>query len=79
MTEFRDPDAHYVSPEPYDAHSDLQALDRADLDASTWVLIWRRFRRNKLAVISGAYLLLIYLALPFVGFLAPYDPAARNE
>lgn len=73
-----DPDAHWISPEPYDAGADLQMLDRRDLDAPTWVLIWRRFRRNRLAVISGAFLLVIYLALPFVGFFAPYHPADRN-
>jgi peptide/nickel transport system permease protein len=71
-------DAHWVSDEPYDAEADLQALDRQDLDASTGALIWRRFRRNKLAVISGLYLLAIYLALPFVGFFAPYHPQERN-
>ena len=74
----RDPDRHWVSDEPYDAAADLQALDRADLDVSTRVLIWRRFRRNKLAVISGLILAFMYLSLPFVGFLAPYHPAERN-
>ena len=73
-----DPDAHWVSTEPYDAQADLQMLDRRDLDASTWVLIWRRFRRNKLAVISGVFLAVIYLALPFTGFFAPYHYAERN-
>jgi peptide/nickel transport system permease protein len=74
----RDPDSHYVSAEPYDQVADLQTLDRKDLDASTTVLIWRRFRRNKLAVLSLAFLLTIYLALPFAGMLSPYDPAERN-
>jgi peptide/nickel transport system permease protein len=74
-----DPDAHYVSDEPYDAAADLQTLDRSDLDAPTWVLIWRRFLRHKLAVACAAYLLVIYSALPFIGFLAPYTPGERNE
>jgi peptide/nickel transport system permease protein len=74
-----DPDAHYVSDEPYDASADLQTLDRSDLDAPTWVLIWRRFLRHKLAVACGLYLLIIYAALPFIGFLAPYNPGERNE
>jgi peptide/nickel transport system permease protein len=73
-----DPDQHYVSDEPYDEAADLLALDRADLDAPTWMLIWRRFLRHRLAVISGAFLALIYLALPFIGFLAPYDANTRN-
>jgi peptide/nickel transport system permease protein len=75
----REPDSHFVSSEPYDRVADLQVLDRKDLDASTRVLIWRRFRRNKLAVVSGLFLLIIYLALPFAGMLAPYDPAERDS
>jgi peptide/nickel transport system permease protein len=75
----RDPDSHFVSAEPYDRVADLQSLDRKDLDASTRVLIWRRFRRNKLAVVSGLFLLFIYLALPFAGMIAPYDPAERDS
>ena len=75
----RDPDSHYVSDTPYDRVADLQALDRKDLDASTRVLIWRRFRRNRLAMLSGLFLLLMYLALPFAGMLAPYDPGHRNS
>ena len=73
-----DPDRHYVSPEPYDAEADLQTIDRADLDAPTWRLIWRRFLSHKLAVIAGVYLVAIYLALPFIDFLAPYAPTERN-
>lgn len=69
---------HYVSPEAYDAEADVQALDRADLDAPTWVLIWRRFIRHKLAVISGIYIVAIYLSLPFIDFIAPYAPAQRD-
>jgi peptide/nickel transport system permease protein len=74
----KNPEVHYVSDEPYDPSADLLALDRTDLDAPTWVLIWRRFLRHKLALASGIYLLACYLALPFIGFLAPYPPGERN-
>ncbi|MEX2520344.1 MAG: ABC transporter permease [Paracoccaceae bacterium] len=74
-----DPDRHYVADDHYDEEADIQALDRADLDAPTWVLIWRRFLRHKLGVVSGVYLLVIYLALPFVDFIAPYHYAERHE
>lgn len=73
-----DPDAHFVSAEPDDPEGDLRALDRQDLDAPTWVLIWRRFLRHRLAALSGLFLLTIYLALPFVGFFAPYPAELRN-
>ncbi|MGB0411509.1 MAG: ABC transporter permease [Pikeienuella sp.] len=73
-----DPDRHYVADDGYVEGQDLQQLDRADLDAPTWLLIWRRFLRHKLGVWSGAYLLIIYLALPFIDFLAPYHYTTRN-
>ncbi|MEM7546378.1 MAG: ABC transporter permease [Pseudomonadota bacterium] len=74
-----DPDRHFVADDDYDPDADLQALDRADLDAPTWLLIWRRFVRHKLGVVSGAFLLVIYLALPFIDMLTPYHYAERNE
>ena len=72
-----DPDLHYVADDDYDEKADLQTLDRADLDAPTWLLIWRRFLRHKLGVASGVYLLVIYLSLPFIDFLAPYHYTDR--
>ena len=39
---------HWISDEPWDAETDLQALERKDLDASTTTLIWRRFRGKAL-------------------------------
>jgi peptide/nickel transport system permease protein len=74
-----DPDRHYVSDLPDDPDADLRALERADLDAPTRVLIWRRFRRRRLALVSAAFLAFFYLLLPFMGFLAPYGPNERNE
>ncbi|WP_340108011.1 ABC transporter permease [Pikeienuella sp. HZG-20] len=73
-----DPDRHYVADDDYDEAADIQALDRADLDAPTWLLIWRRFLRHRLGVISAIYLATIYLALPFIDFLAPYHYAERH-
>ena len=74
-----DPDRHFVADDDYDPNADIQALDRADLDAPTWLLIWRRFLRHKLGVVSGIYLVVIYLSLPFIDFLAPYHYAERHE
>ncbi|MEM1299356.1 MAG: ABC transporter permease [Pseudomonadota bacterium] len=70
---------HYVAPDDYDPHADRQVLDRVDLDAPTWVLVWRRFRRHKLGVVCAAFLALIYLMLPFMEVIAPYDPNRFNE
>ena len=42
--------------------------------ASQWLLMWWRFRRHKLALVSGVILLLIYLILmPFAEFFAPFE------
>jgi peptide/nickel transport system permease protein len=72
----RDPDAHWVSPEA-EAPPAGPADPAADLPV--WRLVWRRFRARPLAFWAGAYLLAIYLALPFVGFFAPYLPGERHE
>ncbi|MEM9097699.1 MAG: ABC transporter permease [Pseudomonadota bacterium] len=70
---------HYVAPEEYDAKADRQVLDRADLDAPTWVLVWRRFRRHKLGVACFLFLAIGYALLPFVEIFAPYNPNTFNE
>ena len=37
-------------------------------------LMWLRFKRNRLAVIGGSFLVFMYLAAIFAGFIAPNDP-----
>lgn len=39
-----------------------------------WQLVWGRFRRHRLAVISGVILILLYLSALLAEFLAPNDP-----
>ncbi|MEM0922388.1 MAG: ABC transporter permease [Pseudomonadota bacterium] len=70
---------HYVAPEEYRPGAERQLLDRADLDAPTWVLVWRRFKRHKLGVACFLFLALGYAVLPFVEILAPYTPNRFNE
>ncbi len=72
------PDDHYVDDAPYDPEINLSEPDRKDMDAPAWLLVWRRFRRHRLGLISGVFLLLSYLMLPFAGFLAPYTPNERS-
>ncbi|WP_457646634.1 ABC transporter permease [Profundibacter sp.] len=72
------PDGRYVSDAPYDENEDLSAIERADLDMPNWRLVWRAFRKHRLALISGIFLLVGYLLLPFAGFIAPYTPNERN-
>jgi len=70
---------HYVAPDRYDADADRQMLDRADFDAPTRVLVWRRFRRHALGVACGLFLALLYALLPFMEVVAPYPPNAFDE
>jgi peptide/nickel transport system permease protein len=46
--------------------------------ASQWQLMWWKFRRHKLALVSAVVVLLIYLIALFAEFLAPYDPDSFN-
>lgn len=47
--------------------------------ASQWRLMWWKFRRHKLAMISMVVLALLYILVLFCEFIAPYDPWQRFE
>ncbi|MEL7091570.1 MAG: ABC transporter permease [Pseudomonadota bacterium] len=72
------PDGRFIDDAPYDPNVDLSAVDRTDMDASNFVLVWRKFKRHRLGLISGLFLLMAYLAIPFAGFIAPYTPHERS-
>ncbi|WP_187432236.1 hypothetical protein ROLI_031640 [Roseobacter fucihabitans] len=72
------PDGRYVDDAPYYDNIDLSALERSDMDAPNWVLVWRKFKRHRLGLISGLFLLFSYLMLPVAGFIAPYTPNERS-
>ena len=46
--------------------------------ASQWQLMWRKFRRHRMALAGGAVLLFLYLATAVAGFLSPYEKATRD-
>ena len=45
--------------------------------ASQWQLMWRKFIRNKVAIVGGVIILLFYLSALFAGFIAPYTLSTR--
>lgn len=45
--------------------------------ASQWQLMWWRFRKHKLALVSVVLIALFYLTAAFCEFIAPYDPHTR--
>ncbi len=74
------PIGHYISSAPFDAQSIEQltpAQERLYL-ASQWKLMWWKFKRHRVAVASGIFLALMYLAVFISEFLAPYNLHSRN-
>jgi len=47
-------------------------------EAGQWHLIWRRFRRHKLALVSMWVLFGLYLLAALCEFVSPYTPDSRN-
>jgi peptide/nickel transport system permease protein len=47
--------------------------------ASQWELIWWRFRRHQLAMISLVLLIIMYILAIFPDFFSPYTPSMRFE
>jgi peptide/nickel transport system permease protein len=71
---------HYVSEAPFDPRS-IEALSPEQeryYMASQWQLMWWKFIRHRLALISGGFLLLMYGSILISEFLAPYNLHTRN-
>ena len=47
--------------------------------ASQWQLMWRKFRKHKLAVTGGVVLFIFYLLAVLAEFVAPYGPLDRTD
>lgn len=72
--------AHYVSAKPFDvgAVTKLTPAQERIYFASQWRLMWWKFKRHRMAVVSSIFLALIYSTLPISEFLAPYEASTRN-
>ncbi len=72
---------HYVNREPWDPYvaERLTAEQEKYYMAGQWKLMWWRFRRHRPAVVSMAFLLLMYLSTVISEFIAPYDLQTRNS
>jgi len=57
------------------AHSEREPVDVL----SVRQLMWLRFKRNRLALFGGAFLIAIYLSALFAGFLAPYGVRTTHD
>jgi peptide/nickel transport system permease protein len=73
------PLAHYVSTAPFDPYAaEAATVSGAYTEASQLRLMWWRFKRHRLALVSGILLLVAYLSIVIVEFLAPYNLHTRN-
>jgi peptide/nickel transport system permease protein len=71
---------HFVSGaafDPYAVERMTPAQERFYM-ASQWRMMWWKLRRHRVAVLSGAVLLTMYMSILVVEFLAPYDLDTRN-
>jgi peptide/nickel transport system permease protein len=71
---------HYVSTAPFDPSS-IEAMTQEHVRiymASQWRLMWWKFKRHKVALISGFFLAVLYSMILISEFLAPYNLHTRN-
>ena len=55
----------------------VKDFDEARYAASQWRLMWRKFIRNKAAIVGGTVILLFYVAALFANFIVPYTLSTR--
>lgn len=71
---------HYISIEPFDLQS-VEAMTPEQskvFQASQLRLMWWKFRKHRLALISGIFLAVLYFGILICEFLAPYNLHTRN-
>ena len=72
---------HYVSPDPFEPYSTEKLTPEQErfYRASQWQIMWWKFRRHRIAVISAAILLLFYASILVSEILAPYNLHTRDS
>jgi peptide/nickel transport system permease protein len=71
---------HYVSSAPFDPRS-VEAMTKAQSEvylASQWRLMWWKFKRHKMALVSGIFLAIAYASILISEVLAPYNLHSRH-
>ncbi len=71
---------HYVSNAPFNPGrpAPMSAALEEYYTASSFTMMWWRFRRHRIAVVSGVVLLVAYIAILFVEVIAPYAIDRRD-
>src|SRR5665648_1055078 len=60
------------------AEEEMLAAEEAHYAVSQWGIAWRKFRRNKVAIIGMLAIFLFYLVALFGDFITPYNLETRN-
>ncbi|HAJ18946.1 MAG TPA: peptide ABC transporter permease, partial [Rhodospirillaceae bacterium] len=71
---------HFVSQAPFDAQAATLLTPEQEKYylSSQWRLMWLKFRRHKLALWSGIYLILVYASILISEVIAPYSFTHRH-
>ncbi len=69
---------HYVNPAPFNPDAERDAGHALPADASSLALMWLKFKRHKLAMVSAFILIVLYATIPFTELIAPYDVRTRH-
>ena len=71
---------HYVSTAPFEPYATetLTPEQERFYSASQWTIMWWKFRRHRIAVFSGAFLLLLYASTLVSEVVAPYNLNTRD-
>ena len=71
---------HFVDRAPFDPNVTevLTPEQERFYMASQWQMMWWKLRRHRLAVISGAFLLFMYVSIMVSELIAPYALATRH-
>ena len=71
---------HFVSRDPFDLSAEAVLTPEQErlYMASQWQMMWWRLKRHRVAVISGAFIALMYVSILISEVIAPYDLHARN-
>ena len=71
---------HYVSTAPFEPYATVTLTPEQErfYSASQWKIMWWKFRRHRIAVIAGVFLLLLYGTTLVSEVVAPYNLHTRD-
>ena len=52
---------------------------QSDMPESQWTIVWKQFKRNRLAIAGAVVIVVLYVIAILCPLLAPYDPAEQGH